>query len=42
MRYQELLRLSFFAMAVCLVAGCTVGPKYRTPRHGAARLSWTG
>ena len=31
MRYQELLRLSFLAAAVGLLAGCTVGPKYVRP-----------
>ena len=31
MRYQELLRLSFLAGAVGLLAGCNVGPKYVRP-----------
>ena len=31
MRYQELLRLSFLAAAVGLLAGCNVGPKYVRP-----------
>ncbi len=31
MRYQGLLRLSFLAAAVGLLAGCTVGPKYVRP-----------
>src|ERR1700721_1160304 len=30
-RYQDLLRLSFLAAAVGLLAGCTVGPKYVRP-----------